>query len=117
MACRFESLEIWHLAREYTTSIYAVTARFPRHERHALADQLNRAAHSVVVHLAEGCGQDARAQFGRYLGIAMGSVCEVVAGLFLALARDYIHRTIHAELYDKGDHLIRAITNFRKTLR
>lgn len=117
MAFRFESLEIWHLAREYTASIYVTTARFPRHERYALADQLNRAANSVVLNIAEGCGQDTRAQFARYLGIAMGSVCEVIAGLFLALDRSYLDRATHVALYDQGDHLIRAITNFRKTLR
>ncbi len=117
MAFRFESLEIWHLAREYTALIYGVTARFPQYERFALADQLNRAANSVVLNIAEGSGQDTCAQFGRYLGIATGSVCEVVSGLFLALDRAYIDTATHAELYEKGDHLIRAIASFRKTLR
>ncbi|HEY68604.1 MAG: hypothetical protein DRI79_04345 [Chloroflexi bacterium] len=117
MAFRFEGLEIWHLAREYATHIYAITARFPRHERFALADQLNRAANSVVLNIAEGSGQDTTAQFNRYLGIATGSVCEVVSGLFLALDRGYIDKATHARLYDEGDRLIRKITNFRKTLR
>ncbi len=117
MAFRFERLEIWHLAREYVTAVYATTARFPRSERFALADQLNRAANSVALNIAEGSGQDTDAQFGRYLGIAMGSVCEVVSGLFLARDRGYIDDTTHADLYEKGDHLIRAIVNFRKTLR
>ncbi len=117
MAFRFESLEIWRLAREYTTHIYEITSRFPKHERYALADQLNRAANSVVLNIAEGSGQDSSAQFNRYLGIAAGSVCEVVSGLFLALDRGYIDKATHARLYDEGDRLIRKITNFRKALR
>ncbi len=117
MAFRFEGLEIWHLAREYATHIYAITARFPKHERFGLADQLNRAANSVVLNIAEGSGQDTSAQFNRYLGIAAGSVCEVVSGLFLAFDRGYIDKATHARLYDEGDRLIRKITNFRKTLR
>jgi len=112
-----ETLEIWHMAREYATHVYAVTARFPNHERYALADQLNRAANSVVLNISEGSGQDTDAQFNRYLGIANGSVCEVIGGLFLALDRNYIDRTTQARLYDEGDHLIRKITNFRKTLK
>jgi len=117
MAFRFEGLEIWHLAREYATHIYEVTAQFPRHERFALADQLNRAANSVVLNIAEGSGQDTPAQFSRYLGIAIGSVCEVVSGLFLALDRGYIDKATHARLYEEGDRLIRKITNFRKALQ
>lgn len=117
MAFRFEGLEIWHLAREYAAHIYEITARFPKHERYALADQLNRAANSVVLNIAEGSGQDTNVQFNRYLGIANGSVCEVVSGLFLALDRGYIDKDTHARLYDEGDRLIRKITNFRKTSR
>ena len=117
MAFRFEGLEIWRLAREYTTHIYEITSRFPKHERYALADQLNRAANSVALNIAEGSGQDTSAQFNRYLGIAAGSVCEVVSALFLALDRGYIDEVTHTRLYDKGDRLIRKITNFRKALR
>ncbi len=117
MPFRFETLEIWHLAREYATHIYAITARFPVHERYALADQLNRAANSVVLNIAEGAGQDTPTQFNRFLGFASASVCEVVSGLFLALDRKYIDEAIHAQLYEEGDRLIRSITNFRKTLR
>ncbi|MDY7075957.1 MAG: four helix bundle protein [Chloroflexota bacterium] len=106
MAFRFEGLEIWHLARGYATHIYAITARFPKHERFWPADQMNRAANSVVLNIAEGSGQDTFAQFNRYLGIATGSVCKVVSGIFLALDRGYI---------DEGDRLIRKITNFCKT--
>ncbi len=117
MPFRFEGLEIWALARQFVAHIYEVTARFPAHERYALADQLNRAANSVVLNIAEGAGQDSDAQFSRYLGISNGSVSEVIGGLFLALDRGYIDSLTLTRLYEEGDHLIRAITNFRKTLR
>jgi four helix bundle protein len=117
MAFRFEGLEIWQLAREYATAVYGITARFPKHERHSLANQLNRTANSVALNIAEGSGQDTDAQFSRYLGIANGSVCEVVGGLFLALDRSYINKATHARLYEESDKLICKITSFRKTLR
>ncbi len=117
MPFRFETLEIWRLAWEYVAHIYEVTAHFPTHERYALADQLNRAANSVVLNIAEGAGQDTPAQFNRYLGFAAASVCEVVSGLFLALDRRYIDEKTHTRLYEEGDRLIRSITSFRKTLR
>jgi len=36
MAFRFESLKIWHMARAYAAKVYALTARFPRHEEYGL---------------------------------------------------------------------------------
>jgi hypothetical protein len=44
MLFRFEGLEIWHRAREFSEKIHEVTIKFPRHEMYALADQMNRAA-------------------------------------------------------------------------
>ncbi|MGB9777193.1 MAG: four helix bundle protein [Anaerolineae bacterium] len=117
MPFRFEGLEIWALARQFVTHIYEVTTRFPTHERYALADQWNRVANSVALNIAEGAGQDTEAQFSRYLGISNGSLSEVIGGLFLALDRGYIDQPTLMRLYEEGDHLIRAITNFHKTLR
>lgn len=39
MPFRFESLDIWHMARAYATKIYTVTAKFPRHEDYGLRSQ------------------------------------------------------------------------------
>ena len=116
MAFRFEGLEIWHLAMAYTEGIYAITARFPPAERYGLVTQLNRAVNSVALNIAEGSGQSTSRQFNYYLGIAVGSAFEVVAGLFLAQDRDYIDEATRQQLYDDGEKLARKINAFRKTL-
>ena len=90
MAFRFEGLEIWQLAKAYASRICAITARFPRKEDYALTSQLNRAAYSIVLNIAEGAGRNTDAEFNHFLGIAMGSVFEVVAGLHLAKEQHYI---------------------------
>ena len=56
MPFRFEGLEIWHLARAFIDLIYEVTARFPRSELYGLTSQMNRAAHSIALNIAEGSG-------------------------------------------------------------
>ena len=117
MPFRFEGLEIWQLARSYIEEIYGITARFPQIELYGLASQLNRAANSVALNIAEGSGRDTRREFDRFLGIAIGSVFEVVSGLFLALDRRYINEATHDLLYEEGDKLGRKINSFRKTLR
>jgi four helix bundle protein len=117
MPFRFESLDIWHQARKFAGLAYQVTARFPDHEQYGLASQMNRAANSISLNIAEGAGRDTSTDFNRFLGIAVGSIFEVVAGSFLALDRGYIERQVHDDLYREAESLARKINSFRRTLR
>ena len=47
MPFRFESLDIWHMARDSSQKVYCATAKFPRHEDYGLRSQMNRAANSM----------------------------------------------------------------------
>ena len=58
MTFRFEGLEIWHMAREFTSTVYGLTARFPRHEDYGLRSQMNRAVNSAALNVAEGAGKN-----------------------------------------------------------
>jgi 23S rRNA-intervening sequence protein len=49
MAFRFESLDIWHMARAYATSIYAVSAKFPHREDYGLTSQINAAVNLLIL--------------------------------------------------------------------
>ncbi len=116
MPFRFEGLEIWHRAREFSAKIHEITARFPRHEMYALADQMNRASDAVSLLIAEGAGLQTDALFSHRLGLAVGEVFEVVSGSFLALDRKYITPEQQAAIYEWGDALARKINAFRATL-
>jgi hypothetical protein len=50
----FEKLEVWHLSRELTKSIYKLTDSFPVEERYGLISQIRRASVSIANNLAEG---------------------------------------------------------------
>ncbi|MEK7237167.1 MAG: four helix bundle protein [Nitrospirota bacterium] len=84
MVFRFETLEIWQMAKEYATRVYAVTAKFPRHEDYGLKSQLNRAVNSIVLNIAEGTAKNSNKAFDYHLEIALGSTFEVGAVAFLA---------------------------------
>ncbi|MEA3344958.1 MAG: four helix bundle protein [Chloroflexota bacterium] len=117
MSFRFEGTDIWHLARAYAGKIYQITARFPRDELYGLASQLNRAVNSIALNVAEGAGRDTSREFDHFLGIAVGSLFEVVSGLFLAMDRGYIDKATHHKLYKEAEILGKKINSFRKTLR
>jgi four helix bundle protein len=54
MAFRFETMDIWHMARAYASQVYSVTVKFPRYEDYGLRSQMNRAVNSISLNIAEG---------------------------------------------------------------
>jgi len=117
MAFRFESLKIWHLAREYAQKVYKVTATFPRKEDYGMTSQLNRAANSISLNIAEGSAKKSDKHFDSYLDNAVGSTFEVVSGCFRALDEKYMDQNTLDALYAEGEILAKSINAFRKTLR
>jgi four helix bundle protein len=73
MTFRFESLDIWHMARAYAGRVCTLTARFPRHEDYGLRSQLNRAVNSIGLDIAEGTGRSSDKALDYHLEIALGS--------------------------------------------
>jgi four helix bundle protein len=116
MPFRFESLQIWYQAREFSNRIYKVVMRFPDSERYRLTSQMTRAAYSVALNIAEGSGRDTNQDFNRFLGIAMGSVFEVASTSFLALDCGYVDQDSHDALYEEAQTLAKSINSFRRTL-
>ena len=80
----FHELKVWKNAHALTLSIYRLTANFPSDERYGLTSQIRRASSSIPANLAEGCGRDGDAKFGRFCSIAMGSASELEYHLLLA---------------------------------
>ncbi len=116
MAFRFENLEIWHMARAYASQVYAVTAKFPRHEDYGLRSQMNRAVNSISLNIAEGAAKSSNKAFDYHLEISVGSAFEVVGASFLALDRGYITQQEQQVLYNEGERLAKAINAFRNSL-
>ena len=117
MPFRFEGLDIWQVAKGYATRVYAVAAKFPRHEDYGLRSQMNRAVNSICLNIAEGSAKSSNKAFAYHLEIAVGSTFEVVAASCLAEERGYISKQEHEALYESGHGLAKSINAFRKTLR
>jgi four helix bundle protein len=69
MAFRFETLEIWQMAKGYAMRIYAVTAKSPRHENYGLKFQLNRAVNLIALTIVESTAKNSNRAFYYRVGI------------------------------------------------
>jgi len=91
---------------DYVVAVYEFVAGLPEQEKYNLASQLRRAATSVPLNIAEGCGAATNTEFARFLGFAYRSLKEIVTALELcqrlypSLPRDRTH-----DLIEQGNQI------------
>ena len=78
-----------------------------------LADQLRRAASSIPLNFAEGCGKSTPRDRRRYFHAARASAYEVAAIFDVGLRFGVIPEAIHQEGKDVCDHIAAMLSNFR----
>ena len=78
-----------------------------------LADQLRRAAASVPLNFAEGCGKHSCRDRQRYFLAAKGSAYEVAAVLDVAARFGVVSSDIHDQGHDLCDHLGAMLSKYK----
>jgi four helix bundle protein len=109
MAFRFEGLEIFHAAIDFSARVYEMVKKFAADERFDLTSQARRAANSIVLNIAEGSGRGAKKDFSHFLDMALGSTFETVACFFVALKQSYVSQHDLDEIKRNGEFLSKRI--------
>ena len=112
---RCEGLEDWRLGVDYARDCYGITANFPKYENFSLADQLRRAAVSISSNIAEG-SVGSKANFIKYINIAIGSTLETVNLINFASEIGYTTPVVKEEMYERAEKLIRKLRSLSKSL-
>ncbi len=86
----YERFRAWRACDELVVAVYRVTGAFPRHELYGLTSQARRAAFSAAANIAEGSAKRGRAEFRRYIDIALGSLSELSYTLRLSSKLGYL---------------------------
>ena len=90
MAFKFENLKVWQKSIELSGEINELTDTFPKKEMFVLTSQIQRAADSIALNIAEGSTGQTNPEFKRFLSFALRSAIEVVSCLYLAKRRKLI---------------------------
>jgi four helix bundle protein len=114
MAYRFEELVVWQKAMQFVKQCYDASRRFPKAEHFGITSQLRRAATSMPLNIAEGCGARTRKEFAQFLYIALRSEYEVATIIRLAMELGYLDveggHELDASLAEVG-RLLQALIN------
>lgn len=117
MAFKFEELKVWQKAIDLTAGVNSVIKKFPADERYVLSPQMQRAADSIALNIAEGSTGQSNKEFARFLGIALRSGIEVVSCLHIAQRRNIIDQQDFDRIYNALTEISKMIQSLRRKLR
>jgi len=106
-------LDAYRVAMEFSKLVRGLVATLPRGLAED-ADQLQRAAKSVIRNIAEGAGRWTRADKAKHYSIARGEAMECVASIDLLQNDGAIDGTVHDQAIELLGRLVSTLTGLIK---
>ena len=115
----FEDMEVFQRAYRVSLEIHRASLTFPAVEQHALADQIRRASKSICANLAEGYGRQkgSKAEFARFVRMAIGSSDEMRVWLRYALDLGYVDEPSWGGWRDEYQIITRMLQSLADNLK
>ncbi|ESU24258.1 hypothetical protein FEDK69T_06990 [Flavobacterium enshiense DK69] len=105
----YKKFLVWQKSHQLTLDVYKITSTFPKEELFGLTSQIKRAASSIPMNIAEGCGRNTEKDFCRFLYISFGSANELEYQIILSIDLKFIEA-------EKGQQLLLQIEEIKKML-
>ena len=107
----FEDLEVFRRAYRMSLEIHRASLKLPMIEQRVLGDQMRRASKSICANVAEGYGRQKRskAEFKRFLQMAIGSSDEMRVWVRYALDLGYIDESVWKRWRDEYQIITRML--------
>ncbi len=114
----FEDLEVWQRAVRFAKSVIVSSDNWKTSGKHyRLLEQLEAAATSVAMNIAEGKGRYSQKEFMQYLYIARGSLFETITLLVIVEQLGWIDKN-DLEIFREETEIIgKMINNLVKSLK
>lgn len=110
---KFEDIIAWQKAQDYAVEIYS---EFRKINDFAFKDQINRSVIPISNNIAEGFDRSSKADFKRFLYIALGSCSEVKSMIYLAYRLQYLKADQRSNLIHYGEEISKIIRGLIKSM-
>ena len=114
---KFQKLDVYQLALRYVDAVYGLSEKLPQRERFNLSSQVERAATSIVLNIAEGSTGQSNPEQRKFLGYAFRSYLETIACLDLIETCGYLPARELLTLRAQGHQLFIKLAALRNALR
>ncbi len=111
---RFKELKVWQDSMSIVMDVYRIVASFPNDEKYNLSSQIKRSAVSIPSNIAEGAGRKHPKEFAQFLGIASGSVAELITQIEIAKRLNLIPENTSIDLDKKLIHIANMLFKLQK---
>jgi four helix bundle protein len=112
----FKRLRVWQDGRALTVAINEATRSIRPGDAPNLRSQLMRASMAIPATVAEGAGRETRADFARFVSMAIASASEVEHHLRVCDDLGLLDRALIEQLVDRVTRLRRMLFGLRRTL-
>ena len=112
-----EDLDVFQKAYQLSLVLHEQSLGFPKHEQyHGIADQLRRASKGICANLAEGFGKQSysKAEFKRYIAMAIGSADEIRLWLSYSGDLSYLEGTTVKSYRDEYQTIAKMLSGLHK---
>jgi four helix bundle protein len=106
----YRDLVVWQKSMEFANSVIDLTEQLETDRKHyRLVEQLEAAAASVPMNIAEGKGRFSRKEFKHFLFIARGSLYETMTLLDIFKMRAWIQPPAFDALQERANEIAKMI--------
>ncbi len=113
----YRDLKVYKRSYQAALAVYRMSKSFPKEERYAVTSQIERAAMSVPLNIAEGYAKrSSQQEFKRFLLMAVGSANEVSVLLDFAKDLGYIAEKQYLKASQEYDEIGRMLSEFIKAI-
>ena len=114
---RYKDLLVWQKSLAFTDQVLDLVDKIETSRRHyRLFEQLEAAATSVPMNIAEGKGRNSQKEFMQYLYIARGSLYETLTLLEIFKLRTWITNDQFNEFEQKSNEIAKMINSLLKAI-
>jgi len=114
---QYKKLKVWQKSFDLVVEVYRQTNKFPDKEKFGLTSQINRCAVSIVSNIAEGAGRNSPKEFNNFLGITLGSSCELETQLLISNKLGYLNENELTEFISLIEEIQKMIVGLQKNIQ